>query len=293
MKGRCAFMKKLRITALLTAAVLMLLMFSGCAEKEMAYTVLDVGSVSDGIGGKHTSDVPEWSSEKLNPHDDVAAPAEMTVTFNGKTYTGNYEGSYTRMPNTYVSHSYMGSMEDGSIAYFYVNAQTGELTSFSTYRKTEQAGKAVEETACRKVADELAGNYISLKDYKVKADPFKDYDFIRYTYTYYREVSSYETTDMLRIVVDGYGNVTSCDMSMVGTFKDVKKLSIDEEKATSVIEAKLQDIYGHLGTMTGYTVKQKQWVKTADNQCGRLYTIDVNFRDGNDSSGTVIKLLVI
>lgn len=286
-------MKKLRITALLTVTVLILLMFGGCAEKEMAYTVLDLGSVSDGIGGKHTSDVPEWSSEKLNSHDDVTAPAERTVTFNGKTYTGNYEDSYTRMPNAYVSHSYMGNTEDGNLVYFYVNAKTQELTCISLYRKTEQAGKAVDEAACRKVADELADDYISLKDYKVKEDSYKDYDFIRYTYTYYREVSGYETTDMIRIVVDGNGVVTSCDMSMVGNFKNVKKLSIDEEKAMSVIEAKLQDIYGHLGTMTGYTVRQKQWVKTADDQCGRLYTIDVSFRDGNDLSGTVIKLLIV
>ena len=286
-------MTKLRKTALLTVLMLMLSMFSGCKEKELSYTVLDIGSVSDGIGGIHTSDVPEWSSEKLNPHDDTTAPKEMTVTFNGKTYTGSYEGSYTRLPNTYVSHSYMGKLEDGNLVYFYVNGKTQELTSISLYRKTEQAGKTVDEAACRKVADELAGKYISLKDYKVKVDPFKDYDFIRYTYTYYREVSSYETTDMLRVVVDGNGVVTSCDMSMVGTFKDVKKISIDEGKATSVIEAKLQDIYGHLGTMTGYTVKQKQWVKTADDQCGRLYTIDVNFRDGNDLSGTVINLLIV
>ena len=284
-------MKKSGLILVLVA--LLLLAFSGCAEKELAYTVLDLGSVSDGVGGKHTSDVPEWSYEKLNPHDDASAPVEMTVTFNGKTYTGSYDGSYTRMPNTYVSPSYKGNTEDGKIVFFYVNANTQELTCISLHRKTEQAGKIVDETVCREAADDLAGNYISLKDYMVKEDSYKDYDYTAYAYTYYREVSGYETTDMLRIVVDGNGNITSCDMSMIGTFKDVKNLSIDEEKATTVIEAKLQDIYGHLGTMTGYTVKKKQWVKTADGQCGRLYTIDVNFRDGSDLRGAVIKLLIV
>ena len=285
-------MKKMRIMSLLIVAVMVLAMLGGCAKTELTYTVLEFGT-SDGVDqGKHTQDIPEWSSEKVDPHADASAPAEISVAFNGVTYTGNYEWSETRMPNAFVSHIYKQKLENGDTVRFRIHAQTHELTFISINHKMEESA-SLEEAECRKIADAVADDYISLKDYKVKVDSNKDYDYRSYTYTYYREVSGYETTDRIRIVVKGNGVISSCDKSMVGTFKNVKRLAIDEEKATVAVSEKLKDIYGHLGTMTGYTIRSKEWVKTADDQCGWLYTVDVDLRDGNYLFRSMIKLLLV
>lgn len=283
-------MKKWKIITLLIGAIIMFSKLSGCGEIELSFTVLDLATVSDGIGELRTCEVPEWSYEQCNPHEDASAPAEMTVTFNGKTYTGTYIDSFTTIPNTFASHHYKVDTKDGTVVSFDTNAQTGALTRFSLYNKAKNE-VTMDETDCRKIADGLAKEYISLKDYKVKTEGF--YDNTAFAYTYYREVSGYETTDSIRIFVDGDGTVTNCDVSMAGTFQDVKKIVIDEEKAITAIDAKIQEIYGHLDTMTGYTIRRTQWVKAPNGQYGRLYRIDVDFRDGSSSYGAIVNLLLV
>ena len=129
-------MKKVSTIARLLVITFILFVLVGCSKKEMTYTVLNVGTVSDGSGGKHIAEVPEWSSEKLNPHKDYSAPAEMAVKFNGNVYIGNYNASYTKMPNAYASHNYTCKLEDGSFVDFDVNAKTYELTYISIFRET-------------------------------------------------------------------------------------------------------------------------------------------------------------
>ncbi|MBR4109368.1 MAG: hypothetical protein IKK41_03520 [Oscillospiraceae bacterium] len=282
-------MKKLRITALLIVTAIVLTILSGCTEVELSYTVLDLATVTDVIGGQRSCEVPGWSYEKQNPHEDASAPAEATVEFNGETYTGSYDGSFIWMPNPFVSHCYKAEMEDGTSVDFRINSLTGEMTYISFYNMTEQ-GTLTEEAESRKIADTVAKNYISLKDYKVKVESF--YDNTAFAYTYYRAVSGYETTDHIRIFVKN-GVVSNCDVAMAGTFKKVKKLTIDEERATSAIKAKIQQIYGHLDTMTGYTIQKTEWVKAPDGQYGRLYRIDVDFREGTSSYGAIVDLLLI
>lgn len=280
-------MKKLRITALLIAVATVLAMLGGCAEHEMAYTALGLDTISDGTAtGKHPSEVPEWSSEKRNSHDDPAAPAEVSVTFNGATYTGSYWMSYTWMPNPFVSHAYKQKLEDGMRVEFRINSKTGELTFISIYYVEPEQTTQVEEAQCRKTADAIADDYISLKDYKVRVDIEEGYG---YGYTYYREVSGYETTDMMRVYVDNNSKSISCDIAMVGTFKDVKKLEIDEEKAAAAIEEKLQQLYGEVE----YTVQRKEWVKTPDGQYGRLYRLKVRNKDDNPMGGFLTDLLLV
>lgn len=279
---------------MLIAAVLLLTMLGGCSEteKEIEYKVLESG-VSDGMDkGKHTSDIPEWSYEKRNSHDDATAPAEMSVTFDGVTYTGNYKRSYTMMPNTFVRHVYNGKTEDGTLVYFEVHEKTQDLMSVWFVGGFEQTTPK-KESECRKIADAIADDYISLKDYKVKLEPYDRYDYTSYTYTYYREVSGYETADRMRIVVGTDGMVKSCDVSQLGIFKGVKKLVVDEEKATAAIEAKLQEMYGHLDVEMEHRISKTEWVKTADGQIGRLYEISVDLRDGQYLTGSVVELLLI
>lgn len=281
------FMKKLKITALLTIAVLVLAMFSGCTEQKLAYTALGLDTVSDGITGKiYASEVPGWSSEKRNPHNDSAAPAEASVIFNGVTYTGSYMTSFVWMPNTFVSHAYKLYLDNGKRVDFRINSKTGELAFISfVYIEPEQT-TPVEETECRKTADAVADDYISLEDYHVKVDSNGGDG---YTYTYYRMVSGYITTDRIRIYVRENGEVGSCDISMVGTFKNIKKLEIDEDKATAAIEEKLHQLYGDIE----YTIMQKEWVKTPDGQYGQLYSIKVRQKNDHPEGGYLTDLLLV
>lgn len=286
-KDGAYFMKKLKIPALLMTVAAVLAMFSGCTEQKLAYTALGLDTVSDGITGKiYTSEVSEWSFEKRNSHKDASAPAEATVTFNGVTYTGSYETSFVWMPNAFVSHAYEQKLEDGVSVTFRINSKTGKLTFISIYHMNQEQTTPVEEAQCRKTADAIADDYISLKDYKVNVDIGRGGG---YSYTYYREVNGYATTDMMRVYVRENGEFGSCDIAMVGTFKDVKKLEIDEEKAATAIEEKLQLLYGEVE----YTVVNKEWVKTPDGQCGRLYRLKVRQKDDHPEGGFLTDLLLV
>lgn len=293
-------MKMLKIYTLLMCSLMLISYICGCAEENkpenIEYVVLEVGNGDSDDGGKHTSEVPVWDNSKTTSHSDSTAPAEVTVDFNGKSYTGEYVRSVTRVPNLFVSHRYKCESEN---VFFEINGSTGELVDL-VYAGKYADESTVDEAYCRKIADAVAKQYVNLDEYKVEIASREE---IRSNYAcafhYFREIDGYKSYDCLNIAVDGNGNVVSFELGDIGSFSGVSSVKHEKDTALKEIEAKLAKIYTEENKLKDYKVDSVLMLKTEDGKLGFLYTIKGEFEpkksDTDDtyySSGSMIKLLV-
>lgn len=278
-------MKKLRFISVITMVVLLLTCAAGC-EQEADYTALEIGIFDDADGGLHTSEFPIWDESQTNYHRDVTANAKASVTFNGLSYSGDYQRSATKIPNLYVSHRYKGDK-----VFFDVNGDTGELTLISfVYEPSETSSLSQEQ--CRTIADSIADDYIDINDYRVGTSSQPIYSNFVYTFTYYREISGYKTADRLTVSIDGNGNVSSFGKSMLGSFDGIEAVSVDDEKAKNTIDAKLESIYRGNTKRKSHSVKNVVLIMLDDSTYAFLYTIDNQFEDAELNYGSLVQILV-
>ena len=150
----------------------------------------------------------------------------------------------------------------------------------------------IPEADCRKIADDLAKNYISLSEYKVICHDRSQ----SYQYTYYREVSGYETSDQLYIAVKADGSISSFANLTVNSFAGITSVIIDEEKAADTLEEKMNALYSSTIGYNGFEIKDKQMVILHDGKIAILYSIEtlitrnVPGPDGNEYPATLNSL---
>lgn len=269
-------MKKV-ILFLLTISMLSL-NICGCngnGTKDDFYKVYEVELYDTSDGGKHNRDLAAWSDDRIRSHQDPTALEQATVTFNGMTFTGTYERTNTAVPNLYKSHRYVGLGVK-----FDIHADTGELTNISFLRGSADEA-TVDETYCRKVADSIADDYVELDDYKVKVDiaPINKANY-SYVYFYYREIGGFMTGDYFTIAVDGNGNLRSFGVTMLGSFADVKSVSVNKTRAKKAVKAKLDTIYTDDVTLEEYELDDGMIIKLEDGSCAVLYTVNVHTNQG-------------
>ncbi len=280
----------------LLVALIITLVFSicGCSIKNKAleYHVLEVGEFDNLDGGNHISEFPLWSVSNLNAHEDTQAPAEATVVFNGVTYHGKYDRTSITVPNTYFKHRY-----NGEKIFFNINADTGALTDIMFI--DELADKStLSESECKKIADDIAKQYISIDEYKSETYTQTIRENSLYRFTYYREISGYMTSDLLIVSVDGNGNISSFGMNMINSFKDVQSISLDTEKSNEAIDNKLKQIYADNSNRISYNVKNTCLTRLEDDSCAIVYTISNDFdissegQKGSSIYSTLIQLLL-
>lgn len=255
-------------------------------EVEEDYVALEIGNFDTFDGGKHTSDYPIWDPDMLNYHQDSSAPDEVTIVFNGNTYTGNYDSTSVTLPNTYPAHRY-----EGQKVYFEINKITGELTNISfVYEPSKKA--TLTEADCRVIADGIADDYLVLNDYCVKTSSTDIYSNKIYRYTYYREIKGYKTSDSMTVSIDGNGNVFAFSVNSLGAFKDVESVSINSEKVQNAIDSKLNDIYKDKPSRKGYDIDNIILLKLEDGTVAFLYTINNRFEDGSNVFESQVQLLI-
>ena len=276
-------MTKIRFISLLICFVLLLMSVVGCQEEYQGeYVALEVGAFDATDGGNHASEFELWNSEKANSHQDPQAPTTATVTFNGVTYSGNYRRSLIRVPNQYVSHRYIGDK-----VFFEISDEDGTLSQISFVYEVSRTGKMSQEQ-CKEIADAIADDYISLSEYELDVS-VQDHS---YTFSYYREIGGFRTTDSLWVAVDKNGRISSFGKKMLGSFEDIESVSIDEKKAQDAIVAKLDTIYQGNTKRKGYEILDVILIKLEDDTCALLYTTENRFEDENVSYGSLTKLLL-
>ncbi len=277
------------IYIILLSCVLLVSLF-GCSNQtknsNQEFEVLEIGSFDDLDGGKHVSEYSPWAPKELNYHQDSTAPKESAIVFNGVTYSGQYQCSATFIPNTYVSHRYKGAN-----AFFEINGSTGELSYIIfIYEPSEKS--TLSETECRNVADQIAKQFIKFDEYKVDTFVQSIHENSLFSFTYYREVNGYKTSDSLTIAIDGNGNVSSFGVNMLGAFENATCISLDEKQVAEMLETKMNDIYAQSTTRKDYDVGKVVLVKLKDGRDAFLYTVTNYFGTENEQYSSQIRLLI-
>lgn len=253
---------------------------------EFSYTALEVGCYDEMDDGAHASEYAAWAPERLNSHRDDSAARECTVTFNGVTYSGSYLRSSVDIPNTFLTHRY-----DADGVYFEVNAQTGELCYIIFAYEPDEVS-TLDETQCRQIADAIAGNYIVLSDYKTEVMTQSVYSNVIYGFTYYREIDGYRTSDSVTVAIDGNGKVSFFSMNMLGAFENVQTVAFDSEKGEGAVLSKMETVYAEVSAEKEYQIENVILVKLDDGGYGFLYTVDVRLAEGDETTGSLVQLLV-
>lgn len=212
--------------------------------------------------------IPIWSDINGLGEVDETASKEMTVFFNGVEYTGEYYRTEEQVPYTFAIHKYKGDEAD-----FEINAETGELVYLSFNRLLPENSTADEEY-CRKVADELADDYINLKRYKVDLS-VSETGAELFTFDYYIEKGGYKTADALRISVDGEGNIKNFRKYMLGSFENVLYVKKPNEKR---VEKAFDELFSE--AREAYPQSWYEWeedtvtlIKTPDGKIAYLYYV--------------------
>ena len=250
------------------------------------YEALELGGYDNLDGGTHTSEYPLWSTEMLSYHQNTAAPAEAVVTFQGQTYSGSYLYSAVKQPNVFISHRYKGSN-----VYFELNGETGQLTFLMFSQELAQQA-TLSESACRQVADAIADDYITLSEYQVERTTQDYYENKLYTYTYYREVNGYRTSDQMTVVVDGNGTLLLVSMYMLGAFAAPQAMVYNKDLADAALQTKLTAIYSGIPVQKNHEVNSVTLVRLEDGSCGFLYNVSSSFQQGDMITGSRVDILV-
>ncbi len=169
----------------------------------------------------------------INHYHDESAKSEVTVEFDGETYTGEYSHSDVNLPYAYNLHEYKVK-KDGYTISFSINSKTGKLTKINNLHRTNNRERNKDEE--RKIADDFAAKYINVSDYEVYS--YAD------VYVYTKDVDGYGTAEILRIGVNPDGRIDEFEAQSIGDFKHIKKVKYDEDKLEKVITAKVNKVYG-------------------------------------------------
>ena len=241
---------------------------------------------------KKWTDYEIWSDISGIGQPDESAPKEAAVTFNGVTYSGEYDLTKVEVPYLFKMHRYNGDGVD-----FYTNADTGELVKIQLDIDRQDVS-TVDEEYCRQVADELAQDYIKLKKYEVEVQRMdREDNFICY-FDYYREIGGYKTPDGLRISVDGNGNITCFESYMLGSFSNVLYVKTpNEDKVDEAFYKAIPELFDHRMTdnliKNEYVIDDITIVKTPDGKIAYLYEVTLYYYyDAVDQDGVRIELKI-
>lgn len=267
-----------RIKALLVLTVIAIA-FSACGRiaayseppKMVAYEI--AAAVDSNDGGIHADEYSEWSTEKCTPFVNTSIMKSKEVTFNGKTYIGEYWYSITELFNTYQTDYYTF---DGG--WFSVNRLDGSLSSIVFYNIN--TGKQTVED-CKGEALRLAKQYIDVDQYELST---RSDEYIN-TFIFQRYVDGYKTCAKLSIGFSTNGDIVTFNVMMTKEIEEsVKQRGINNvnsvaelfgsKHAVELLDDKVKTMYP---TLLNYEVTEKVLVVLADGSIGMVHIADVNY----------------
>ena len=276
--------RAVHVLSALLAAVILLFAVTGCVQRrvpkevELEYTAMQVGFCDCIDGVKQAILFAQWPTK---PYVLGSAPAEVTISFQGAFYTGEYNITHMSVLNFSERHRYEAKNESiaingktGQTVYFEINAETGALTSFQILN-TEPNRTILDEGKGRLIADAIADDYLNLEDYQVFVSMAEDNRQCRYTY--YRRINGIKLADQLSVVVNGNGDVTYFSITSLGSFHGIDAVTFDEAQAKLAIEDKLDVIYAEDERKRQYEITDKTLIRMTDGNFAVLYSIKMQF----------------
>lgn len=259
-------------------AVLICIVFllTSCAKADLVAYELHPIAFSSELSNQKQVDIP-WRI--LRADAPTGDPEEtVTITFDGKTYSGKYAYASQNRFNTYRSLFYEFS---GGI--FSVNETTGQVdyiksTMLSTGGKTE--------AECEAEVIRIASQFINTEDYKLTIES----DETSQVFSFVRYIAGIETSARLCVTMKTYGGLYklySVELQMVDeveayihehglskTETQAKRLS--SNAAHSLVKERIKENYPN---NEGYTIQDGVLTVSGDGQLGMLYEVSVAWND--------------
>lgn len=237
-----------KICTVLLVSFLLVLACCGCnnsGTKDVACYLLSSSNSLAADASEYLTDASEskwWNGTSFQSD---SAKKEMTVEFQGKTYTGSYKYSYYDIYNSFATDYYDG----GDGLEFGINAVNGKLVYINlktlSFFKEEpllpEKPRIEDESA--EIAKEVASQFADISDFEVSSEvmPFQP-DEIQattmsfYTYTYWKIVNGERSSDYVTIQVTSKGNIASVLVGDIDAFegealqqaKVYKNIDVDE-----------------------------------------------------------------
>ncbi len=240
-------------------------------------------------GGVHAYGEGQW--DMRGAKEGRTIPQELTITFDGKTYTGKYVDTYGYTYDTYNIDRYL--VEADRIS-FDVDASDGSLETIM-FPDRPEGDKTIED--CKTEALRIAKQYINTDLYELRTNTNDSL----HTFFFRRKIGEYDTVAAMSIGIDKQGNCAYINRMMTDEFEEwISKQDESEIKATlakfdadithSAIEEKVRSIYA---TMEKWEITNKLVVVTPDDKVGMVYTVlaylaGEEYHEGEGSYGTQI-----
>lgn len=238
-----------------------------------SFAIYNVSVETDATTEKgNNEDNPLWTLKKSTLQGD-SAPENITVTFDGKLYTGEYWYSTVVRHNPYTSHYY--SFSDG---WFSVKSNTAEVDCIFFASPLRTNGyKSAEE--CKESALTLAKQYIDTGDYKLTMEITEDF----YSYLFERYVENIRTDAFLSIGIDrsgelmffSYGSTDELDTAVDRFEKDALKDRIALYTSEAVISAIGNEQIERFGKSSEVKLDDPVLVVLEDGDVGVVYDVSV------------------
>ena len=237
-----------KICTVLLVSFLLVLACCGCnnsGTKVVACYLLSSSNSLAADASKYLADASEskwWNGISFQLD---SAKKEMTVEFQGKTYTGSYSCSYYDTYNSFATDYYDG--EDG--LEFGINANSGKLVyiNLKTLSFFEEEPLLPEKTGIEEesteIAKEVASQFADISDFEVSSevtpyqpDEGQEPSMSFYTYTYWRIINGERSSAYVTVQVTSKGNIASVVVGDLDAFegealqqaKVYKNIDVDE-----------------------------------------------------------------
>ncbi len=185
------------------------------------------------IGQTH----PIWNPNSCNSYEDAFAPREASVSFEGKTYTGEYIASVLKPGLTSAHHQYSG---DG--AYFTVDSRSGALVFIVPEESVSD--DALTDDSRKAIAEGIAKKYIDVREYELvvyKLDVAGSVYANVHGFQYLRKADGCKTYDSLEIAITLDGNHVRVTLPRASI--NTNEVDFDLEKAKEALTDKVEEVY--------------------------------------------------
>lgn len=231
-------------------------------------------------------------------YEDSSAPREASVTFEGVTYTGVYYETKAYNGRRSSRHCYEIADESVPVLSFALDASTGELRELNTRVKGHEVVIGDMETM-RARADAIAAGFVDLNDERLEVTVEESADGSNVIFSYDIVINGYDTMDRCSVTLGKWNPDRVVVYSwMPGAFADTTSVTVDEQKLSEAVEAKVNELYGGVHEIDGWEIKYKTLTKTEDGKTALRIVVNVDWKvqlaevSGDVCSGESLTFLV-
>lgn len=273
----------------------------GCSNNACdTYTTLIESISNDGI--VKNSEAEFWPGEYFQRN----CAKELTCDVLGYSLKGKYDRSIIDKYNSYTTNIYVCEdgiefgirNNDGKIVF--INLMNKEF--FDTQPYLEDLVNS--EEYCRSYASEIASNFIkNLSTYnqiedepitRIKEKDGKSYSITYYSFTFYRDIAGYNSSDYISIKVTSKGHLASVAIGDTDAFEG-KSFTIDKEVLQQRIDEKIIQVYNSTGyIVVDHTILDQKIVKAPDDHFYIVSDVVIKLVDTDiDQINTRLELISI